>query len=99
MVTKKTFTDKISKLPATIPSKTGTASYTNFILENNILSFQRVKTKKNWDLDIEVLWSIYLTYAFINTTVVKNVMGKRVNSPSIAVLMAIGCIDATGKRL
>lgn len=99
MITKTKFTDSIRNLPAHIPSKTGKASYNDFHVTGSILKFRRVNTNKTWDLDIEALWSIYSTQTFINTTVAKNLLGKRVNSPSIAVLMAIGCIDAAGNRL
>jgi hypothetical protein len=99
MITKEDFIARLGNLSNLIPSKTGKASYADFRLENSTLYFQRVNPKTNWDLDIEVLWSIYKTQPFINTTVVKNITGKRVNSPSIAVLMAIGCIDTAGNRL
>jgi hypothetical protein len=76
MITKKEFIERVLNLPIKIPSKTGKASYTDFRLENNVLYFQRVNPKTNWDLDIEVLWSIYTTQPFINTTVIKNITGK-----------------------
>ncbi|GEM_PF-2165076 len=99
MVTKADFITRIKKLPKQIPSKTGTAFYTNFELTGNHLSFIRVNTKKKWSLDIETLWEVYSTEKFINTSVVKRLTGGQVNSPSVAILMAINCIDNAGKRV
>ena len=86
-------------LPKTILSKTGDASYTNFSLRGNILAFDRVNTGEHWELDINELYDIYKANSFINTKVIKNSTGGRVNSPSVAVLMAIGCIDEKGNRI
>lgn len=52
-----------------------------------------------WELNIDELYDIYRANSFINTTVIKNATGGRVNSPSVAVLMAIGCIDDKGNRV
>ena len=99
MITKNEFINRIQNLPKTIPSKSGKASYTDFILKGNNLSFKRVEPQSNWVLDIELLWKVYSTQQYINTTVVKEVTGGRVNSPSIALLMAIECIDKKGNRI
>lgn len=99
MVNKTDFFERNKKLPEQIPSKTGTALYSGFKLEENILHFHRVEPQTNWSLDVEQLWNIYCTQEFINTTVVKNITTGRVNSPSVAILMAIGCIDSEGNRL
>jgi hypothetical protein len=99
MISKTEFINKIQALPKTILSKTGNASYTNFSLRGGILTFDRINTGEPWELNIEELYEIYKTNSFINTTVIKNITGGRVNSPSVAVLMAIGCIDAKGNRI
>lgn len=83
----------------TIWSKTRSARYTNFSLSGNSLSFERVNTGQNWKLDIGELFELYKKHSFINTTIVKKATGGRVNSPSIAILMAIGCIDSDGNRI
>jgi hypothetical protein len=99
MISKPEFINRLRQLPDMIYSKTREASYTNFNLNGSVLQFERVNTGKIWDLDVDVLYDIYRSNALINTTVIKNITGKRVNSPSVAVLMAIRCIDANGKRL
>jgi hypothetical protein len=99
MISKPEFIDRLRQLPDRIYSKTKSASYTNFIFKGNTLQFKRVNTEQIWDLDIDILYDIYRNNPFINTTTIKNITGKRVNSPSIAVLMAIGCIDGNGNRL
>jgi hypothetical protein len=96
MIDKTEFLAKIKELPETILSKTGDASYTHFTLRGNILGFNRVNTGGFWELNIDQLYDIYKGNSFINTTVFKNITGGRVNSPSVAVLMAIGCIDESG---
>ncbi len=99
MLNKREFVDLIETLPKTISSKTRTASYTAFNLNGDVLSFQRVKTGKTWRLSIDDLYYIYRTNNFINTTVVNKATQGRVNSPSVAILMAIGCIDGFGNRI
>ncbi len=98
MINKTEFLERIKKLPEQIPSKTGTAFYSGFKLEGNILNFHRVNPQTNWSLDVDQLWQVYCTQEFINTTVVKNVTGGRANSPAVAILMAIGCINRKGNR-
>lgn len=93
------FKNLIAQLSGIIKSKTRTASYTDFQLVEDILYFKRVNPKTNWDLDIKELFQIYSTNKFINTSVIKRVTGGRVNSPSVAILMAIKCIDEKGNRL
>ncbi len=99
MISKTEFINRISVLPKTIPSKTKSASYTAFKFQRNVLFFERVNTKKIWRLDIEELYYVYRTNNFINTSVVKKTMQGRVNSPSVAILIAIGCIDSYGNRI
>ena len=100
MLSKPEFNSKINNLPDLIYSKTGKASYTSFSLDdNNILHFVRLNTQKNWELDLDDLFEIYATEKFINTAVVKKIKNRKVNSPSVAVLMEIGCIDKIGNRL
>lgn len=99
MVSKNDFLNRINDLPGVIPSISGKASYSKFVLKGSILSFQRNNPKTNWVLDIEMLWKVYKTQNFINTSVIKKLTGGRVNSPSVAILLAIGCIDSKGNRL
>lgn len=98
MLTKTEFYKKVNELKDPIPSVTGKAFYSGFRFEGNILSFHRVIPRTNWKLDVDVLFTIYITYDFINTSVVKRHTGGRVNSPSVAILMAIGSIDYAGNR-
>lgn len=98
MISKTDFQFRILNLPKTIPSKTGSAKYTKFHLDGRELSFVRVNKGTKWSLDIDDLYAIYKSKNFINTSVVKKVTGARVNSPSVAILMAIGCIDHLGNR-
>lgn len=99
MISKLEFVNRLRQMPDTIYSKTRDASYTNFILNGSILQFERVNTGQIWDLNIDILYDIYRNNPFINTTTIKKITGKRVNSPSVAVLMQIGCIDGCGNRL
>lgn len=99
MITKKQFLSRINGLPKTISSKTKTASYTGFKLKGDSLSFQRLNTGKIWRLSIDELYYVYKTHTFINTTIVKETTLGRVNSPSVAILMAIGCINNYGNRI
>lgn len=99
MLSKALFLTAIKSLPNKIPSKTGIASYTGFNIDVKTLHFTRVNTKRKWKLDLDLLYEIYRTNNFINTTVVKAIGKGRVNSPSVAILMAIGCIDDTGNRI
>lgn len=99
MITQKVFEERIKKLPKKIPSKTGGASYTNFEVKGDRLYFVRVNTGESWNLNIPVLYEIYKNNTFINTAVVKITTNRKVNSPSVAVLMAINCIDDKGNRL
>src|SRR5687767_10025688 len=93
MISKNEFVERIKLLRKAIPSKTGEATYAHFSLHQNILSFQRVNKGTFWKLNVDVLYDIYRAHNFINTTVVKGATGGRVNSPSVAILIAIGCID------
>ncbi|MEO6233051.1 MAG: hypothetical protein ABJB11_16945 [Ferruginibacter sp.] len=99
MISREQFYKRLNNLPAVIPSKTGKASYSEFRVINSTLHFKRNETGEYWDLDIDVLYSVYLRNDFINTTVVKEITGGRVNSPSVAILMAIGCLEQDGKRI
>jgi hypothetical protein len=99
MISEKEFIERIICLPKVIPSKTGKASYTGFRIETNILHFHRVVPKTNWNLDLKELYHVYINNIFINTTVIKKETGRRVNSPSVALLLAIKCIDLKGNRI
>jgi hypothetical protein len=99
MLSKPDFIYRLTQLPDRIYSKTREASYINFYLKGSVLQFERANTKQIWDLNVDVLYDIYRSNDFINTTVIKNITGKRVNSPSVAILISIGCIDVNGNRL
>lgn len=99
MLSPSAFKNKILQLPPVIKSKTGKASYTAFSLSGRILAFVRVNTNLQWKLDIDTLYKVYSTHSYINTATVKKHTGGRVNSPSIAILQAIGCIDENGYRI
>ncbi len=99
MITKEQFFDRVSHLPKTIVSKTKTASYEIYHLEDEILHFRRVNTNKMWQLNIRQLYDIYSTNSFINTTVIKKITKARVNSPSVAILIGTNCIDIIGNRI
>jgi hypothetical protein len=93
------FKTRINKLPETVLSKTKKASYTCFKIEGDILHFERVIPKTKWSLNITTLYDIYKKYDFINTSIIKLETKGRVNSPSIAILMEIGCINKKGERI
>lgn len=102
MISLAAFRKKLSSLELLtkpIPSKSGKASYKRFLVDNDEVKFVRVNTGHEWSLSINELYKVYENNSFINTTVVKNLTGKRVSSPSVAILMAINCIDINGKRI
>lgn len=99
MLNKTEFFNRITKLKKPIKSKTGKASYADFELRDNILSFRRINTNQTWQLDLDQVYDIYKSNQFINTTVIKKHTGGRTNSPSVAILMAINCIDVDGNRI
>lgn len=99
MITEKEFIKRIQALPKTIPSKTGMAAYTGFTIQGDMLYFHRVIPRTDWILDLKELYRIYSRNSFINTAVIKKETGGRTNSPSVAVLLAIGCIDRNGNRI
>jgi hypothetical protein len=93
------FIDAIKRMPKTIHSKSGKASYNNFHFKDKILYFTRVNTGKEWHVDVLLLHQIYKTNRYINTSVIRRIKNGRVNSPSIAILMAIKAIDNDGNRI
>ena len=99
MKSEKEFIERIKSVPTTIPSITGKAFYTGFRIEEDRLYFHRVVPKTNWNLNFKELYKIYCRNSFINTSVIKKETGGRVNSPSVALLLAIGCIDKNGNRI
>ncbi|RYY47084.1 MAG: hypothetical protein EOO06_13205 [Chitinophagaceae bacterium] len=99
MLTKNEFYQKIKALPKRIPSKTGRGSYGEWELVDNILNFTRLEKDTRWNLDVDVLYDLYRKNKFINTIVIKAATNRKVNSPSVAILMAIECIDSKGNRL
>jgi len=99
MISEKEFIGRVKTVPKTIPSLTGKAAYTDFRIEGDTLYFHRVVPKTNWDLNLKELYCIYINHNFINTSVIKKETGGRVNSPSVAILRAIGCIDLKGNRV
>ena len=98
MITKNEFYQRVKALPKQILSKRG-KRYSEWDLQGNILHFTRMDQGTRWNLDVDVLYNVYKQYAFINTTVVKNATNRKVNSPSVAILKAIKCIDQNGNRL
>jgi len=99
MISEKEFISRINNIPKKIRSKTGKAAYTGFRIENDTLYFHRVVPKTNWTLSLSNLYKIYIEKKFINTSVIKKETGGRVNSPSVAILLAIRCIDIKGNRI
>ena len=99
MISEKEFQARILKLHSKILSKTKKASYSAFEVAGSKLHFVRDETGAQWVLDTSVLFDVYSKHSFINTTVVKAATNGLVNSPSVAVLMAINCIDKNGNRL
>lgn len=99
MISKEEFYKRIQNLSGEILSKTGEASYSELRVEQPFLHFKRNETGKYWKLDIDILYSIYEKNEFINTTVIKNATGGQVNSPSVAILIAIKCLDKNGNRI
>lgn len=98
MISEKEFLQRASNLPETIPSITGKAFYTGFRIEADILYFHRVVPKTNWALNLKELYRVYKNNGFINTSVIKKETGGKVNSPSVALLIAMECIDKNGQR-
>ena len=90
---------RLKQIPSIILSKTGKASHTSFKISGNTLHFIRVNPKTDWELNIDMLYKVYSTQSFIITSVIKAVTGGKVNSPSVAILIAISCIDKNGNRL
>lgn len=99
VIDKATFYKRVLDLPPVIPSITNRASYAIKGLAGKTLSFTRVNTAKQWQLDIEVLYHIYCQHTHIDSDLVKRETKGRVNSPMVAVLLAIGCIDGMGRRM
>jgi hypothetical protein len=99
MISEDVFLKRIKNLPVLIFSKTKKASYSNFRVEGNFLYFTRVNTRKEWSFNIEKLYQIYSTNNFINTSTIKSNTHGRTNSPSIAVLLSIHCIDEHGYKI
>ena len=99
MISEKQFIERVRSVSKVIQSITGKASYTGFRIEGDTLYFHRVVPKANWDLNLKELYQIYTRHRFINTSVIKQETGGRVNSPSVALLLAIKCIDLKGNRI
>lgn len=99
MISEIDFFKKVRYIAQIIPSKTGKASYTGFSIEGDTLYFHRVVPKTDWNLNLKELYRIYRKHSFINTSVIKKETGGRVNSPSVALLIAMNCIDKKGNRI
>ena len=99
MISQNQFKERVNDLPKSIQSKTGQASYTNFRMEGDFLTFHRTVPKTNWRLNWKTLYQVYCNNQFINTTVIKKETDGRVNSPSLAILLAINCVDKNGNRI
>ena len=98
MISEKEFINRVNAIPKTIPSISGKAAYAGFEIVDETLYFHRVVPKTNWDLNLKELYRIYTKNSFINTSVIKKETGGRVNSPSVALLIAMECIDRNGNR-
>lgn len=99
MISEKIFFELVRSLKNPISSITGKASYSGFRIEGDTLNFYRVVPKTNWKVNLKDLYRIYKNNSFINTSVIKKETGGRVNSPSVAILRAIQCIDRNGNRI
>ena len=95
MMNKDKFFKKTKNL-SVIKSKTGKATYSNFSLAGNILSFSRVEKDTVWKLDLLELFEFYKKESFFNTSIIKANLKHRTNSPALAILMAIGACDKAG---
>jgi len=91
--------NRVEALPKSIPNKTKKTRYTGFILQRSILTLQRANRGKYCKVDLDNLYYAYRAHRFINTAVLKKISVNRVNSPSVAILMAIGAIDEFGNRI
>lgn len=98
MISEKEFFERARSIPETIPSITGKVFYTAFRIEADVLHFHRVIPKTNWELNLKELYRVYVNNSFINTSVIKKETGGRVNSPSVALLLAMDCIDKNRQR-
>jgi hypothetical protein len=99
VIGKRVFIRRLRELPELIVSKTGNAKYGQFSIKSGILNFYRVNTGKLWQLNIDELYEVYKSNSFINTSTIKKATNGRTNSPSLGILMSIGCIDEQGNRI
>lgn len=96
MIDKKGFIKRIKGLNS-FESKTG-KTYSNLLLNENILSFKRDSTGKYWDLDIDEVYHVYTKENYFNTVVIRKYLDVRVYSPALGLLMATGLCDKAGIR-
>lgn len=98
MMNKAEFFENVKNL-SEIKSKTGRAIYNNFSLNGNTLTFNRVEMGTVWLLDLLQLFELYLKEHYFDTSVIKTNLKQRTNSPSLAILIAIGACDYNGYRI
>lgn len=98
MKTKAELLDKISEFKR-IKSKTGKASYSNFVISGDTVRFVRDNTQERWQLNINEVYDVYKKERFINTTILRKHMQGRVYSPSLAILIAAEFCDEHGNRM
>jgi len=80
-------------------SITRTASYEHFRTLGNKLSFDRVNTKKSWQIDLHQLYDAYQQLDIITPTILKRVMSGRIYSPAWAVLVDAGFYNRYGHKI
>lgn len=97
MLSKNEFYTKLETLSKIkVWSVTKKASYSNFKIEGDLISFTRDFTNKNWSINIDELYKAYTNENFINTIVLRKYMSNRVYSPSLAILIEIGLVNNKG---
>ena len=99
MISEEEFLMRVKGMPRTIYSKTRKVTYSKFRIEDEILYFLREVPATDWALNLKELYCVYKENDFINTSVIKKQTRGRVNSPSVAILIAIRCIDERGNRI
>jgi hypothetical protein len=82
-----------------IRSVTRRASYSEFNLEGDILTFKRNSTGNYRHVNLDQLYEAYRSENHINTVVLKNYLGNWVYSPGLAILIAAGFCDGDGNRI
>lgn len=97
IINKDDFIKKLSILK-NATSKTGTASYSSFLLKGSKLYFKRDNKNTYWEIDINQLYEAYCNLNFINTVNIQKYINGRVYSPACAILIAMGLYDEDGNK-